>query len=397
MPDLPALLGGDPVHPPGPPPWPSPRLNADAGSVLARLCESAEWGRYHGPHGEALAGAMRDRLGAAAVRLCAGGTAAVELALRAGGVGAGDEVILSAYDFRACALSVLALGAVPVLVDVKPDDWQIDPARVAAAIGPETRAVLVSHLHGGLVDVEEVRTLCDDAGLWFVEDVCQAPGAVVAGRPAGAWGDAAAFSFGGSKPLTAGRGGAVVLHDPRGAPRLARHLDRGNDLSPLSELQAAVLRPQWDRLDEDTRIRGTNAAWLTAELSLLGGLTPLAPHPDDRTRPAFYKYGMKYDPRAFVGLSRERFYAAVRAEGVGLDPGFPAVHTRLSRRRCRVAGTLGHAEAAGRSCVVLHHPVLLEGGPALEAVPAAVAKVRRHADALREAAVPTTAGGALEL
>ena len=352
--------------------------------MLIRLAETGGWGRYHGPHADELRATLSDLLGVRTVHLCASGTAAVELALIAAGVTAGDGVILAGYDFRACAANVLALRAVPVAVDVRADDWQIDPDRVAAALTPRTRAVLVSHLHGGVVDVPAVRRICDDAGIALIEDACQNPGATVHGRPAGTGGDAGTLSFGGSKPLTAGRGGAVLTDDERFAARLRRHVGRGNDLSPLSETQAAVLVPQVARLPAATATRAANAATLRA----IPGLTPLAPPADGEIVPGFYKMGFRYDPAAFGGLPRDLFCAAVRAEGVALDLGFPALKTVFSARRVRFVGGLPHAAGAGRNCVVLHHPVLLAGGAALAAVPAAVERVRRHAEHIADGAGP---------
>ena len=388
--DRPAILGGAPLRPGGPPPWPpaDPRIAA----VLADLAETGGWGRYHGPHAAALEAALADRHGVRGVHLCAGGTAAVELALIGVGVTAGDEVVLAGYDFRACAANVLALGAVPVAVDVRPEDWQIDPAALAAAFTNRTRAALVSHLHGGVVDMPAVRAACDGAGVKLVEDACQSPGATVHGRPAGTWGDAGTSSFGGSKPLTAGRGGAVLTDDGRVLARVRRHVSRGNDVSPLSEMQAAVLVPQVAALGRATRTRATHAATLRS----IPGLTPLAPPASAGTLPAFYKMGFRYDPAAFGGLPRELFCAAVRAEGVALDPGFPALRSVFSARRVRFAGGLPHAAAAGGRCVVLHHPVLLAGGADLAAVPAAVERVRRHAGEIAATVAPPPAGSRLE-
>ena len=361
--------------------------------MFAALADTGDWGRYHGPHGDALKAALADLHGGCGVHLCAGGTAAVELALIGVGVTAGDEVVLAGYDFRANAANVLALGATPVAVDVRPGDWQIDPAAVAAALTARTRAVLVSHLHGGIVDLPAVRQTCDDAGVALIEDACQNPGATVHGRPAGTWGDAGTLSFGGSKPLTAGRGGAVLSADERVLARIRRHVGRGNDMSPLSEMQAAVLLPQVERLPADTAVRSANAD----QLRSLPGLSPLAPAASAETRTAFYKLGFRYDPAAFGGLPRDLFCAAVRAEGVALDPGFAALPDLFSARRVRFAGGLPHAREAGKHCVVLHHPVLLAGGEDLAAVPAAVERVRRFAAEIAAAVPPPRRADALEL
>src|SRR5439155_1399263 len=121
---------------------------------------------------------------------CGSGTFAVELALRALKVGPGDEVMLAAYDYPGNFLCVHAVGATPVLVDIHPDNWNLDPARLEEACGPATRAVIVSHLHGGLVPMREVMGFAAARGIRVIEDAAQCPGAVVQGRRAGSWGDA---------------------------------------------------------------------------------------------------------------------------------------------------------------------------------------------------------------
>src|SRR3989440_8110529 len=137
----------------------------------------------------------------------------------------------------------------PVLVDVAPDNWNLAPERLAAALGPSTRALIVSHLHGGLVPVRAVTALAAEHGVRVVEDAAQVPGAVVQGRRAGTWGDVGVLSFGGSKLLTAGRGGALLTRRPDVHQRARTVLHRANAVCPLSELQAAVLIPQLDELD----------------------------------------------------------------------------------------------------------------------------------------------------
>src|SRR5204863_8705884 len=132
-----------------PPEWPLPDPDVAAG--VRQALADGSWGKYHGPRVAGLARLMTEYHQVAHAVLCASGTAAVELALRGLGVGPGDEVILAAYDFKANFTDVLALGALPVLVDLRPDDWQLNVELIAAAITPKTKAVIASHLHGGSV------------------------------------------------------------------------------------------------------------------------------------------------------------------------------------------------------------------------------------------------------
>ena len=372
--DRPALLGGTPVRPQGPPELP---LREDVRLALERCFADGSWRKYHGPNVGALCEEMRRRTGREFVFPCASGTFGVELALRAARVEPGDEVILAAYDFKGNIANVLALGATPVLIDVDAANFQMDPARLPEAVTGRTKAVVVSHLHGGVVDMDAVREAA--GGAVVVEDACQMPGATVRGRPAGSGGDLGVFSFGGSKLLAAGRGGAVVTADPVLAQRIRLHTMRGNDLAPLSEMQAAVLLPQWETLDEDQHARAAAVGRL-GRLLADSPLTPFAAAVAGSV-PGYYKLGFRHDAAA-AGLSRDRFAAAVRAEGVALDPGFRSLHRTHSRRRFRAVGPLTHADAADERILKLHHPVLLAGADALVEVATAVRKVLRHADEL---------------
>lgn len=373
--DRPALLGGEPIRPAGPPDWPPP--DAGVAARLAELAQSGDWGRYHGPWCDQLADRIRAVIGSRHVHLCCSGTASVELALRGIGVHPGDEVLLAGYDFKANLTNVLHLGASPVLVDIRPDDWQLDVARLEAARSSCTRAVIASHLHGGLVDMAELRVWADAHGIAVIEDACQAPGAVAQGRPAGGWGDVGVWSFGGSKLLTAGRGGAVWTSRDDVAQRMRLYAHRGNDAYPLSEMQAAILLPQLDQLAGRNLRRAAAVARLDEQLRG-SGLTRLAsPRPLDE--PAYYKVGWQYHAARFDGLPRDRFAAAMRAEGIALDPGFRALHRTHARSRFRSAGELPVAAAADDSILTLHHPVLCGESADLDQIVAAVLRVRRFA------------------
>lgn len=363
-----AIEGGTPELPQGPPPWPKP-LPA-VREALAAAWGDGSWGRYHGPHGERLQAALQELTATQHSWLCASGTVAVELALRGLKVGAGDEVILAAYDFPGNFRAIEAVGARPVLVDLAPHSWSIDVAAVAEATSPQAKAIIVSHLHGSLADMPRLRQVADQNGLAIVEDVCQAPGAVMAHRPAGSWGDVGVFSFGGSKLLTAGRGGALVTNRPDIVQRLRVFCDRGNDAFPLSELQAAVLLPQFQHLADDNQRRRQNATRLQSASDSLDShdcvsLIPLRLTHGLADQPVFYKLpwllaagAIDSDEIALAQVRRE-FIAAVRAEGVALDEGFRGFALRTTQR-CRAIGALSRARQAAARTVLLHHPVLLE-------------------------------------
>lgn len=379
---LPAVLGGVPIRPQGPPDWPI----ADE-SILEAMrsayCD-ASWGRYHGGHVARLERRLAEMHGVEHVLTCGSGTFAVELALRALKVGTGDEVVMAAYDYGGNFLSVHAVGARPVFVDVDAGNWNFAPEELAAAFGPATRAVLVSHLHGGLVPMREVIAMAQRQGVAVIEDAAQAPGARVQGRMAGSWGDVGILSFGGSKLLTAGRGGALLTRRADAAQRARLWLQRGNHICPLSELQAAVLLPQLHRLAERNAQRLRAVRFLEERLQDMPALQPFQNkklgrgRPLEDSSPAFYKLGFQFDPAGF-GLARERFVLAMRAEGIAMDEGFRALHVGRSPSRWRSPGPLTQAKRAHAGTVVLHHPILLDSDKELIEVVGAVAKIHEHA------------------
>jgi dTDP-4-amino-4,6-dideoxygalactose transaminase len=348
-------------------------------AAIVAAMSSGAWGQYHGEHVCALESELEQFHGIPYALTCASGTLAIEAALRTLRVGQDDEVVMSAYDYEPSFLSIHAIGAKPVLVDVSPNNWNLNPNCLAAAITTKTKAIICSHLHGGIVPMREVTEIARKHGVGVVEDAAQASGATVQGKPAGAWGDVGVLSFGGSKLLTAGRGGALLFSDPQLYQRAKLWLHRGlQQWAPLSELQAAALRPQLRKLRQATLIRWERVRQLTgaeSELAKVPGLIPFANIVPDSI-PAFYKVGFQYDSRAF-GLPRELFIKAIRAEGIAFDPGFKALHIGRSPSRFQTVATPLHASAAHERCIALHHPVLGTTNQEVSQVAEAVAKVYR--------------------
>src|SRR5262245_20369201 len=149
-----AVFGGKPVRPQGPSTWPLP--DEDILRALEGAYRDGSWGKYHGNRVERFRKRVTEYHGVEFALVCGSGTFAVELALRALKIGPGDEVLMAAYDYPGNFLGIHAVGAVPVLVDVAGDNWNLDPKKIAPAIGPRTRAILASHLHGGVVPMNEV-------------------------------------------------------------------------------------------------------------------------------------------------------------------------------------------------------------------------------------------------
>lgn len=342
------------------PSWPM----ADEGisGAFAAMLADGSWGRYHGPHCDLLKAALAEFHQADHVHLCSSGTAAVELALRAVGVQAGDEVVLAAYDFKANYINVLTLGARPVLIDTTAAAPVMNPALLAEAITDRTKAVICSHLHGNLADIRTILQIAHQRGVRVIEDACQVPGAIMDGCRAGMLADVGVLSFGGSKLLTAGRGGALLTNRPEIAQRLRLYTQRGNDAYPLSEMQAAVLTPQLAALDRQNDRRSTNAQRLMAAITAQATTAILQPvafsdlSPDTAT--AFYKLAFVVRNAASRG-DVEQLSVIAREKGVALDPGFMAIHLIHSQRRMRIMGPLINAEKWHHQLLTLHHPALL--------------------------------------
>jgi dTDP-3-amino-3,4,6-trideoxy-alpha-D-glucose transaminase len=219
------------------------------------------------------------------------GTAALELVLRAMGIGPGDEVVVPTYTFIATAEAVSAVGAKPVLVDVDPETALVTAEIVAAALTERTRAVIPVHLFGRPVDMDPILDLCRPRGIKVIEDACQAHSARYRGRPVGSIGDAGCFSFYPTKNLGGwGDGGALVTDDAEleasvrllrthgESPRHNHQLTAGTDR--LDALQAAILSVKLRHLGEWNQARRDAAARLREGLSGTDVILPAEPEAD---------------------------------------------------------------------------------------------------------------------
>ena len=274
------------------------------------------------------------------------GTAALHLALIGAGIQPGDEVIVPAFTFVATAMAVLHQGAVPVFVDVEARTFGMDPAKVEAAIGPRTRAIVPVHLHGVPCELEPIREIAARRGLRLIEDSAQAIGARYRGRMAGTIGLAGCYSLQSSKSMASGEGGILVTDDEtvfrkaqaarmfgedtrpedEASYDLAHALDgnRAYDSAAVgwnyrtTELAAAVARVQLRRLPEWNARALAHAELLSRRLRELPGVTP-PEVPPDRV-PAFHKYRVQLDASK-LGVDapplrvREAMLRALAAEG----------------------------------------------------------------------------------
>jgi dTDP-4-amino-4,6-dideoxygalactose transaminase len=243
------------------------------------------------------------------------GMAALELALRALGIGRGDEVIVPAYTWVATWLAVSGVGAVPVPVDVCASTYNIDVEAARAALSERTAAVVPVHLRGEPADMDAVMDLARKRGIAVLEDAAQAHGATLGGRRVGGIGDAAAFSFYPAKNLgTFGDGGAITTDDGALAERLRMlrnygmknryEVEMAGVNSRLAEIQAAVLRVKLDRLDSWNASRRALAAVYTEELADLPGLA--LPQPLAGTEPVYHLFCAGHAERDALRAHLER-------------------------------------------------------------------------------------------
>jgi 8-amino-3,8-dideoxy-alpha-D-manno-octulosonate transaminase len=232
--------------------------------------------------------ALERRMQVKHAHLVSSGTAALTVALASAGVGAGDEVILPVFTFVASFEAIMALGAVPVLVDVD-DTLTLDPYAVANAITKKTKVVMPVHMCGSMADMKPLKHLCHRHGLLLLEDACQAIGGSYDGKPLGSYGDLGCFSFDYVKTITCGEGGAVITNNEtfyRNATCYSDHghdhlgFDRGAESHPhlgynfrISELHAAIGLAQLARLDEFLDIQRKNHTLIKQALKQVPGLT----------------------------------------------------------------------------------------------------------------------------
>ncbi len=367
-----ANAGGEADFPEGPPSWPIAEV--DVVESIQQALADGSWGQYDARWTAQLVQQLSDMFQCEHTLLCSSGTVAVEIALRGLGIAAESEVVLAGYDFPGNFRAIEAVGARPVLVDVVENGWVMDPAELRAAITPRTSAVVVSHLHGQIADVDQIRSICDENRILLVEDVCQMPGGSIGGRPFCTFGDVAVLSFGGSKLLTAGRGGAMLTDAADVYQRAKIFCNRGNEVYPLSQLQAAAILPQLKTLRARNEQRLTSTRLLIENTSNTTILSPLQQViEDDNLKPVFYKLPWLIDD-VRSRWTRSEFVSAVQAEGLAIDVGFRGF-TRRSPRRCRQTGSLTHSRVAAQQTILLHHPVLLENEATIERVAQAINKV----------------------
>lgn len=257
------------------------------------------------------------------------GTSALQLSLMAMGIGPGDEVVVPSFSFAASANAVRLVGAVPVFADIDRASFNIDPAAIAAAIGPKTAAIMPVHLYGQAADMGQIQALADKHGLGVLEDAAQAHGAEWDGRKVGAIGTAGCFSFYPTKNMHSLEGGMVTTADANLARTLRLLRNQGmeqryaNEIvganMRLTDVAAAIGRQQLTRLARWTEQRQANAATLDA--GLVGVATPPVA---DEARHVYHQYTIR------VPGDRDAMQAGLKERGVGSAAYYPTPIHRLT-------------------------------------------------------------------
>lgn len=314
-----------------------------------------------GPQVQAFEAALSARCGGRPVRAFNSGTATLEVALRLAKIGPGDTVITTPLTWVATANVILAVGATPRFVDVDPATRNIDLDQLAAAITPQTKAVIPVDLAGLPVDRDRLYAIADAHRLRVIEDAAQSFGAAWQGRPIGGGGDFVSFSFHANKNLTTAEGGALVLPDdidPALCERLRlqgvrRFPDGGMDVDVLggkfnlTDIAATIGLGQLRQIDDFTARR---RALARRYFERLGPRSRLELPPADFANSNWHMF----QPLLPVGTDRGRFIAAMKERGIGVGVHYPALHLfSLYRKLGHHEGEFPHAEDIGRRTVSL--------------------------------------------
>lgn len=270
------------------------------------------------------------------------GTTALWVCLKAAGVKAGDEVIIPPYTFIATGSAILMANAIPVFVDVDPETFNMDPAKLEAALTDKTKVIMPVHIAGNPADMDAILQIANKHNIKVIEDAAQAHGAEWDGKKVGALGLGGIFSFQTSKNLSAGEGGAIVSNDKdfmdacysyancgrvRGGGWY-EHQHLGGNFR-LNSMAASLLLAQLDTIESYMVLRDKNRKILDDAISKIDGLTITKMYPKT-SRSANHLYLLRYNKDKFNGIPREKFFKAMQAEGVYTYGGYvPLYRERL--------------------------------------------------------------------
>ena len=371
--------------------WPEWPIHDEAEkSAVVSVLESGAW--WHGEQVALFEKKFAEFQGAGHAVSCTNGTAALRMGLFACGVGPGDEVIVPPYTFVATALAPMLLGAKPVFADIELETTNLSAEAVSRVITEKTRAIVPVHFAGLPCDMNALQSVANDHGLRIVEDACHSWGTRVNGVGAGAIGDCGAFSFQMSKNITAGEGGILVTNDSALADLARSYANCGRtegapwyehsiiaDNLRMTEIQAAILLSQLQRLDDHVERRIRSAGILDDTLSAIPGLDAPAT-PENVDRRSYHMYLFRFI-ESHWSIDRARFVEALQQEGVPCSTGYPMPLTEqpLFADRQATVETAGdacpQAERLCRDAVWIPHQVLLANVAEVKRVGAAISGI----------------------
>ena len=330
-----ALKGGKPVRTDGWMKWPI--WNQTAEKPMLSVLRSGNWYRGDGTKCNEFERKYADLIGAKRVVATASGTTALITALQVMGVDAGDEVIVSPYTFIATYNVVFNQKALPVFADTDQETFTMNPGKIEEKINERTKAILPVHIFGLPADMNSINSIAKKNSLAVIEDACQAWLAEYEGKMCGTLGDLGCFSFQNSKHIPSGEGGAVVGNNDKvmdlcfsyhncGRPygdtmsELSGYPVRGSN-KRMTEIQAVLLMSQMERARRDADKRLENALYLDSRLKEIPGIIPYK-LTEGATRSAYHLYPFRYKKEYYDDLPREKFMAALRAEGIPCTGGY---------------------------------------------------------------------------
>jgi perosamine synthetase len=330
-----AILGGKPVRGERFSSWPIIGENDEKDWM--EVLRKKRWCRIDGHYANRFEETWARLMGAKHCIAVANGTSALITSMAALGIGPGDEVLVSPYTFVATVNAILVHHALPVFVDTDPETFQVDARVLESSITEHTACILPVHIGGSAADLDTILAVAARHKLPVIEDACQAVLGEWKGKKLSTLGDLGCFSFQASKNLNSGEGGAILTSDDRLALECRSFQNNGRATVGglnyarnganlrMTEFQAALLMTQLSRLEEQSRRRDQNAAYLTGLLREIPGITPARMY-DGCTRNAYHLYMLRYDPAGFEGLPRSKFLQALGAEGIPCSGGYSPLY-----------------------------------------------------------------------
>ncbi len=297
-------------------------------------CIDSGWISSDGPFVERFEREFAAYLGVESAISVASGTAALETALFSAGISQGDEIIMPSFTIISCALAAIRFGAVPVLVDVEPETWNMNPADIESRITSRTKMIMAVHMYGHPVDMNPILDIADRHGLTVLEDAAQVHGAEYEDRKCGSLGHIAAFSFYANKIITTGEGGMVVTSDPEMAHRARSyrnlcfdperrfwHEELGANYR-MTNLQAAVGIAQLERIDEFVDRKRELGRYYHQHLASVGGIRTQVEKP--WARMVYWMYCIEIDEG--TGITAAQMVNELRKREIGSRPFFTGLH-----------------------------------------------------------------------